>query len=243
MKFINKSLIAGLLIVSSAASFTAQAAGAEAGDWIVRVRAIDVSPTDSSSEVEVGGTNGVGGSFVPGSGVGVSSSVVPELDITYMLTPHWGVELILGMSQHDVDPQGAGLIGALEGLAPGQGSSDIIDVWALPPTLTLQYHFMPESNIRPYAGLGLNYTIFLHDDVTGSLAINGATVNLRPSFGWAAQIGADFDLGDSGWFANIDVKYIDMDTRAEFRGTPVGDVNVDVDIDPIVFGIGIGRRF
>ena len=239
MKVIKKCLAAGLLIVSSTASFTAQAAGAEAGDWIVRVRAIDVSPTDSSSEVDVPALGG----NVAGSGVGVSSSIVPELDITYMLSPHWGIELILGMSQHDVDPQGSALIGALEGIAPGAGASDIIDVWALPPTLTLQYHFMPESNIRPYAGLGLNYTIFLHDDVTGSLATNGATVNLRPSFGWAAQIGADFDLGDSGWFANVDVKYIDMDTRAEFRGTPVGDVNVDVDINPVVFGIGIGRRF
>ena len=240
MKVTKKNLIAGLLIVSGAASFTAQAAGTTAGDWLVRVRGILVNPTDSSSEVDVP----VLGGNVPGSGVGVSRSLVPELDITYMLSPHWGVELILGMSQHDVNPKGAALIGALDGIPSADpGNSDVIDAWALPPTLTLQYHFMPESNIRPYAGLGLNYTIFLHEDVTGPLAINGATVNMRPSLGWAAQIGADFDLGNSGWFANVDVKYIDMDTRAEFRGTAVGDVNVDVDVNPVVFGIGIGRRF
>jgi len=151
--------------------------------------------------------------------------------------------LILGSSKHDVDPQGAALVGALDGLAPGTGGYDVIDAWALPPTLTLQYHFMPDSNVRPYAGIGLNYTIFYSEDVQGPLAINGATVNMRPSLGWAAQIGADFDLSDSGWFANVDVKYIDMDTRAEFRGTAVGDVNVDVEINPVVFGIGIGKRF
>ncbi len=239
MKVIKKSLAVGLLIVSSAASFTAQAAGAEAGDWLIRVRAINVNPSDSSSEVDVPFLGG----NVPGSSVGVDSSTVPELDITYMLSPRWGIELILGTSQHDVNPQGSALTSALEGLAPGLGNSDIIDAWALPPTLTLQYHLMPESNFRPYVGLGLNYTIYHSEDVTGALAAPGATVNLRPSFGWAAQIGADFDLGDSGWFANVDIKYIDMDTRAEFRGTPVGDVNVDVDINPVVFGIGIGRRF
>lgn len=240
MKAINKSLVAGLLIASGATSFAAQATGTEAGDWIVRVRGINVSPTDSSTEVDVPALGG----YVPGSSVGVNSSTVPESDITYMLAPHWGVELILGTSQHDVNPQGSALIGALDGLAPtGTGSSDVIDAWALPPTLTLQYHLMPTSNFRPYVGIGINYTIFYGEDVTGPLAVDGATVNMRPSLGWAAQVGADFDLGDSGWFANVDVKYIDMDTRAEFRNTAVGDVNVDVDINPIVFGIGIGRRF
>lgn len=240
MKVINKGLVAGLLIASSATSFTAQAAGIEAGDWIVRVRGINVSPNDSSTEVDVPALGG----YVPGSSVGVDSSTVPELDITYMLSPNWGVELILGTSQHDVTPQGSALVGALNGLAPtGTGGSDVIKAWALPPTLTLQYHFLPEATLRPYVGIGLNYTIFYGEDVTGPLAVDGATVNMRPSLGWAAQVGADYDLGDSGWFANIDVKYIDMDTRAEFRNTAVGDVNVDVDINPVVYGVGIGRRF
>jgi len=240
MKVTKKSLLVGLTLVSSVASFTAQAAGTSAGDWIVRLRGIDVNPIDSSSEVDVPALGG----NVPGSSVGVDSNAVPELDITYMFSPHWGAELILGTSEHDVNPQGAALIGALNGLPSADpGSHDVINAWALPPTLTLQYHFMPESSIRPYAGLGVNYTIFYSEDVEGPLAVNGATVNMRPSVGWAAQIGADFDLGDSGWFANVDLKYIDMSTRAEFRNTAVGDVNVDVDIDPIVYGIGIGHRF
>lgn len=112
----------------------------------------------------------------------------------------------------------------------------------MPPTLTLQYHFLPQSSFRPYAGVGLNYTIFYNEEVAGALSAPGASVNIRPSFGWAAQIGMDFDL-DGGWFGNVDVKYIDIDTTAEFSNTSVGNVAVDVDIDPTVFGIGIGRRF
>ncbi len=240
MKPINKSFVIGLLLASGATSFAAQATGTEAGDWIVRVRGINVSPNDNSTQVDV---PALGGS-VAESSVGVGSSTVPELDITYMLSPNWGIELILGTSQHDVSPQGSALIGALNGLPPtGTGGRDVIDAWALPPTLTFQYHFIPESNFRPYVGVGLNYTIFYGEDVTGPLAVDGSTVKMRPSLGWAAQVGADFDLGNSGWFANIDVKYIDMDTRAEFRNTAVGDVNVDVEINPVVYGIGIGRRF
>ncbi len=239
MKTIMKSLITGLLFASGATSLTAQAAGVQAGDWIVRVRGIHVSPNDSSTEVEVPALGG----NVPGSSVSVNSSTVPELDITYMLTPHIGAELILGTSQHDVAPHGAALIGALDGLPPlGTGSDNVIEAWALPPTLTLQYHFAPNSSVRPYAGVGVNYTLFYSEDVSGPLAVSGSSVNMRPSLGWAAQFGADFDLAN-GWFANIDVKYIDMNTTAEFRNTAVGDVNVDVDINPFVFGIGIGRRF
>lgn len=240
MKVRNKILVAGLLGVLSMTSFQSQAAGAKAGDWLVRLRGIHINPNDDSSEVSVPALGG----DVPGSGVGVSSDTIPELDITYMLSPHWGLELILGTSQHDVDPSGAGLIGALDGLAPlGTGSHDAIDAMALPPTLTLQYHFMPEARFRPYVGIGLNYTIFYDEQVKGPLDIPGAKIDLDSSFGLAAQIGADFDIGDSGWFANIDIKYIDMDTTAKFRGTAVGNVSVDVDINPVIFGIGIGKRF
>ncbi len=83
----------------------------------------------------------------------------------------------------------------LDTLVPlGTGGNDVVDAWALPPTLTLQYHFMPDSNIWLYVDVGLNYTIFYSKDVKGSLAVDGAVVNMRPSLCWAAQVGADFDF-------------------------------------------------
>lgn len=44
---------------------------------------------------------------------------------------------------------------------------------------------------------------------------------------------------------NLDVKYIDIDTEAHFSGILGGsvDAKIKADIDPIVYGIGIGRRF
>lgn len=201
------------------------AAAYEAGDWIVRARLISVSPDESSSAVRVGPAN------VAGSSVSVNNDVVPELDFTYMLDPHWGLELILATSSHDIDAEGT-----LAGLG------NIIDAKVLPPTLTLQYHFSPSSNIRPYAGVGINYTHFYDEEVTGGLDVPGADVDLDDSWGLAAQVGVDVDI-NKDWFVNFDVKYIDISTEASFHNTAVGAVDVDVDIDPWVFGIGIGTTF
>ncbi|MDX1491702.1 MAG: OmpW family protein [Pseudohongiellaceae bacterium] len=198
---------------------------ADAGDWIVRGRIVNVSPDEQSSTIRVGGAS------VAGSGVSVDNDTIPELDITYMLSNNLGLELILGTSQHDVHGKGT-----LAGLG------HVIDADVLPPTLTLQYHFQPESSFRPYAGLGVNYTLFYDEKVKGGLDAPNAKVSMDASWGLAAQLGVDIDVGED-WFLNFDVKYIQMDTTAKFRNSTVGSAAVDVDIDPWVFGIGFGKTF
>jgi outer membrane protein len=198
----------------------------EAGDWLVRGRIINVNPNEDSSVVSI---NGVG---VAGSGVTVDDDTVPELDITYMIAPNWGMELILGYSEHDVDASGN--IKAL---------GNIIEAKALPPTLLLQYHFMPNSDIRPYVGAGVNYTYFWDEDVKGGLDGPGAKVDMDDSWGLAVQAGVDIAINED-WFVNLDVKYLDMSTTAKFKNTAAAArVEVDVDVDPVVWGVGIGRRF
>lgn len=167
------------------------------------------------------------------SGVGVDEDTVSELDITYMITRNIGLELILAVSNHTVTARGS-----LGGLG------DVIDTDVLPPTLTLQYHFNPEGTIRPYAGIGVNYTQFFDEKVRGPLDIAGSDVRLKSSWGLAAQVGVDYMLEDN-WFINADIKYIKIDTTAKFHNTPTSsdNVEVDVDIDPIIVGLGFGKRF
>lgn len=205
----------------------------EAGDWLVRGRLIHVQPQDSSGSLHI---NGVDTNL---KGVSVNSDSVPELDITYMITPNWGVELILGTSKHTVRADRT--VGSIVGAG---GSQNVIDSRVLPPTLTLQYHFLPQSNIRPYVGAGLNYTYFYNEKVPKSSGLYqpGAKVDLSSSFGWAAQLGVDVAINQD-WFVNLDVKYLDMDTTARFKNTAVGSAKIKADINPIVWGIGIGRRF
>jgi len=200
----------------------------EAGDWLVRGRIINVNPNDDSGALFTSVGN-------LGEGVKVDSDTVPELDITYMIAPNWGVELILGYSDHTVTAE--------KGVA---ALGDVIDAKALPPTLTLQYHFAPNSNIRPYVGAGINYTYFFDEETAGAVAgTSGSKVSLESSWGLAAQAGVDISLNDD-WFVNLDVKYIQMDTTAKFSniaGGTIANAEIDADIDPFVYGIGIGRRF
>lgn len=149
-------------------------------------------------------------------GLDVSDEWVPEIDFTYFISPNLGVELILGTARHEVTLNGASL-GKLN---------------HLPPTLTLQYHFNPASTFKPYVGAGVNYTRFYNVDLPG------LTVDSN-SFGGALQAGVDIAVSKNGYI-NLDVKKIWIDTTVK---TAAGATVTDLDIDPLVLGIGYGFRF
>lgn len=186
-----------------------ETASAAEGDspWLVRVRGIYVSPDESATVTGLAGT------------VDADGALVPELDITYFFTDNIAAELILATSNHDMS--------ATAGV-------DLGDVWVLPPTLTLQYHFMPNGQFRPYVGAGINYTIFYGED-TGAVA----SIDYEDGFGYALQAGMDYDLGNQ-WVFNIDVKKLWLNTDVSING---GAITADVDLDPWIFGAGFGYRF
>ncbi len=141
---------------------------------------------------------------------------------TYMVDSHWGVELLAALPfSHDIDLNGGPRVASAK---------------HLPPTLSLQYHFIPEGSIQPYVGLGVNWTLFFDEDTKGPLA--GANLKLDDSVGLAAQIGVDIALNEN-WFINADVRYMDIETDAEVDGASIGTVQ----IDPLLAGISVGFKF
>lgn len=208
-----------------AASALASPAYAKAGDTFVRVRAIMVAPTESSG--------GILPTF-PTEEVSVNNSIMPEIDITHMVSDHVGLELIAATTKHNASGT-SGTTGSIGKLA---------STWVLPPTLTVQYHFAPDAKVRPYVGAGVNYTMFYSEKASSGLetAVGQTDVDLKDSFGWAAQAGIDIDLNEK-MFLNFDVKYIDMDTTARLATTAIGTQRVKISLDPIVFGVGVGFRF
>jgi len=159
-----------------------------------------------------------------------------------MITPHFGLEVIAGITQHDISIDGA------DPVLTSLGVSDnpkIFGVWVLSPTVALQYHFTPERKVRPYAGFGVNYTAMLWNDSTKGLesAVGSVEIDTRPAWGWAAQVGVDCDLGNN-CFANLDLKYIDMETTVPLHVRSVGaSLRVNTDVNPWVSGAGLGYRF
>ena len=215
-------LISSILLAAGLAGPVTTVMAYEAGDWLIRGRIINVNPNDSSGSLTVNGAD------TGTKGVKVDSDTVPELDITYMITRNWGVELILGYSEHTVTGEKSWAV-----------LGDVIDTKVLPPTLTLQYHFLPDSNIRPYIGAGVNYTYFFDEKVPSSSLLSNSGDKVKLESSW---VGVDIAINQD-WFVNMDIKYLDIDTTARFKNTAVGSAKINADIDPFVYGIGIGRRF
>ncbi|RMF11187.1 MAG: OmpW family protein [Alphaproteobacteria bacterium] len=205
--------------VATAACAVALLAGAtpvmakEAGDLLVRARAIVVEPDESADITVIGGD------------ASIDTSVMPELDFTYFFTDNIAAELILAVTPHDVTAVDTTL-----------GDVPVGDTTLLPPTLTLQYHFMPRQQMSPYVGVGVNYTHFFDVDAAGGTVTD---LDLDDSFGLVLQAGIDFALGDR-WVVNADVKKVWINTDASLNG---GAIEADVDIDPWIFGLGVGYRF
>ncbi|TJY36052.1 OmpW/AlkL family protein [Pontimicrobium aquaticum] len=159
------------------------------------------------------------GDDIEGADVDISTSYIPELDFTYFFDKNWAAELILATSKHEVDVEG----------------TDLGRVWLLPPTLSLQYHFAG-GEVKPYVGAGVNYTIFY-----GIKSGDAADMDYDNTFGFSFQAGLDYILSDK-WFLNLDVKKILLSTDVNVD-TGEGILPVDVDVNPLVIGIGVGMKF
>lgn len=205
------------------AATLASPAWAEKGDVLIRLRAITVQPQEQVGPVLPA---------FPASTGRITNAFTPEIDFTYMLTNRLGVELIAATTRHCID--GGGSLAAVGRLACTR---------VLPPTLTLQYHFVPDGKIHPYAGAGVNWTLFYNERASNQLnaAIGSTQVDLTNSWGVALQAGVDVDISKK-MFLNLDVKYIEMDTTARLTTGALRN-SLRADINPLIIGVGVGLRF
>ena len=67
----------------------------------------------------------------------------------------------------------------------------------------------------------------------------GDSMDVDDSFGFAAQVGADWVLNDQ-WLINFDLRYITIEADVTVDGEALPDV---IEIDPWVYSISVGFRF
>ncbi len=193
-----------------AALLTVPVAQADDSAWQVRARAVYLDFDNSQSDgLPLAGT----------TKVEAESRWIPEVDISYFFTKNIAAELVLTYPQ-TIDIK--------------VGGSKQGEIKALPPSLLVQYHYTELGAFQPYAGVGLNYTIF--SDRKNIL--DGAAEVDSSSVGLVGQLGFDYMI-NKNWGVNLDVKYIQMDTDVKVGGSKVGSVG----LNPWAFGVGATYRF
>ena len=178
----NKSLLGASLVALALAAPVAHAH--QAGDVIVRAGAITTAPNESSGDLKFDGNK------VSGTKATLDSDTQLGLTFAYMLTDHIGLELLAATPfKHTVGVKGLG--GGLDG--------KLADIKQLPPTLSLQYYPMePNSKFQPYAGVGINYTLFFDEDLSSARKQQGfSNLKLQDSIGIAGQLGMDYMITDN----------------------------------------------
>ncbi|MBX9444894.1 outer membrane protein OmpW [Dickeya chrysanthemi] len=205
------------LLMIAAAMIPALAEAHQAGDVIVRAGTATVRPNAGSDDV-------LGlGSF------NVNNNTQLGLTFSYMATDNIGVELLAATPfQHKIGVGGVG---------------QIAEVKHLPPTLMAQYYFGQSADkLRPYLGVGLNYTTFFDEkfNQTGQNA-QLTDLSLKSSWGVAAQAGLDYNL-NKDWLLNMSVWWMDIDTTVKFKAAGQ-DQSIKTRLDPWVFMFGFGYKF
>lgn len=175
--------------------------------WQVRGAVSNIDPTSSP------------GSILNNTAkVNIDDTVGVTGTVSYFLNPNIALDLLVGLPpEHDI-------------LVAGQKAAKTKH---LPPILSLQYHFLPDAQIRPYVGAGLNYTYFFDEKLN-----DGNKLDLSDSFGFAAQIGADYQINQQ-WSVGADIRYADIRTDVKINGNKVGAV----DVNPTIYSVNVGYRF
>lgn len=212
-----------LLVVATGLAMVAMPAQAyEKGDWIIRGGVGVVDPTSTAYE-----------SVPDDLKIIVDSGTAVTLTGVYMFSPNWGFEILASTPfSHDIK--------AAE--ISGPGEIKIGETKHLPPTFSVQYHFMPDGKFQPYVGAGLNWTLFFDESIDQTFFAPEASLKIDDSFGFAVQVGGDFLFGDR-MTLNIDVRYIDISPDVTLTDPIEGSETIGIDIDPIVYSVNLGFRF
>jgi len=254
MKIFRQLLVAAGLLALAASSAIAY----EPGTFILRGGVGTVAPSSKALSASV--EDEYFGEF--GARIDVEDGTGMTLSGTYMISQNWAFDVFGALPmKHDIafDFDAFGIPDVIEA---GQVKGNLGDMKQMPPTLSFQYHFAPDRDFQPYMGLGLNWTTFssvsydpskikvdgvLMDAATQADFIDELGIDkmyIDDSFGVAAQLGADWAIGDHT-VVNFDVRYMDISSDLAFSGDTFDGKEKagTLDIDPWIYSVNLGYRF
>lgn len=221
----KKSLLAITLLSLSLPSLANQA-----GDILIRGGLTSVNPDSEKSAVLLSGADST-------MSLSVDDNAQLGLNFVYFFDNNWAVELLAATPfTHDVTIHDPNAVLGVDG-------AKLAEVTHLPPTLSALYYLDTGTAIKPYVGVGLNYTVFFEEEFEAApKSLGFSNLKLDGSFGVALQVGADYEI-DKNWSVNVSARYIDISTDATFdvAGDSIGKATVDV--NPMVYSVMLGYKF
>ena len=224
--------VAAALAICASSSALAQSTTLKLG-WV------NIDPHSSASAVS--------GPFTPVDALSlkVQSQSTLFFSAARDITEHWEAELALGVPPtHDValvvlNPT------AVPGSVAARNGAISAKVRQVAPTLFANYKFGDSnSQIRPFVGVGVNYTTF---DKTESTAINDAvnggptTIKLKDSVGLALQLGVTAKLGGP-W--SITGSWSTAQVKTKMTTNTLGiQRTADITFHPSVVTVAVGYSF
>jgi outer membrane protein len=222
-----------VILAAAIAALSGAALAHEAGEVVLRVGVIHASPDVDSSRIRIGGRS------FRGTRADVKSDTQFGLTGTYMVAPHFGIEVLAATPfTHEIRVKGLN-----RRFGPGYDGK-LGEVTQLPPTVSAQYFFLnPKSRFQPYVGLGLTYTAYYHEKLDRHQKDDNhfSDLSLEDSIGISPQVGMDLALTDH-LFVHANIRRLGMGSRVTFRVNGAKG-KVDVDINPWVYFTGLGYKF
>ncbi len=191
-----------VLIAAAVGLLVAGQVAAQESPWLVRARSVNLVMSNDNT--------------TPVAGLGVQNKAIPEVDVSYFFNKNVAAELILTVPQQMHVVSAGGDVGTFK---------------ALPPTLTVQYHFTNLNGYKPYVGAGLNYTKISKISL-GTYGLD------NHSYGFALQAGVDIPVTKQV-SVNFDIKKVQIQSDVYANGAKAGVLK----LDPTLIGVGVGYRF
>ena len=213
------------------------ATGALAQDNKFKVGIVSIAPNSTASDVT--------GAFTPaGRSLDVRPQTTLFVSYTRRINDNWDVEGQFGWPPtHDVNIviRNPALPASVQSLNGQVGAR----VRQVAPTLFVNYNFADKSStVRPFVGLGVNYTSFNKADSTvqGNALNGGATsLSLEDSFGLAAQVGLNLKVNDQWSFS---AALSTASVRTKLTSNTLGVLrSADIRFRPTVFVLSAGYSF
>ena len=200
-----------------AAALAASAAQAQVN--VIKLGAVRYDPHAKTT-----GLSGIG--IPPGADAKIDGATTALFVYERLLGPNWGVERALGLPPR------------MKARATGSAAflGEVVSVRNVAPTLLLNYHYGSAGDpLRPYAGIGINYTRF-----TSVRTSYPWDVSLSDSIGPAVNLGVELTVAKPlTFFASA--SYIKVKTDLVAVGASV--LQTSIDIRPMVYAIGAAYRF